>query len=357
MADGDQFVQFANAKDSDSPAMHDPMPFQVGIEGEPGTAPDRGVAPRRLAPAGPFEPRMDPAVFFAGLAVGMGVLAGLGVAALYLQYSKPSGPYDLGALVYPSNGLRAHLFTQWQDRVHYRLTVEPSDASGRPGFALAAMNGRQTPSFSVLLSGADGTLLCSKNIAMNFDPAQAAATAAAAGEPVDKLIKTEAADGQVVGIVAEGEIGCPRKAYESISSWSLSTDFPTLGDQQASLKNMFDLEVVQNASASAAEDAAESQKAAAALKAAAARRKPRKEAVKAESFYIEGDDAVVGFDSAHGWVETSAGKWFELDKATALASADLWQDYPVNVHYRCDQAEVCSITARGGGVLSARLRR
>ena len=154
----------------------------------------------------------------------------------------------------------------------------------------------------------------------------------------------------MIGIVAEGEINCPRKAYESIAGWSLSTDFPTLADQEALLASMIERETAQNAPQPAAEPQAAAAK-------ARTHARPRKEAPRAETFYIEGDDAVVGYDPARGIAETSTGKLFALDKAAAQASANGWQDYPVHVHYRCDQADLCTISAPGGGVLSARLRR
>jgi hypothetical protein len=72
-------------------------------------------------------------------------------------------------------------------------------------------------------------------------------------------------------------------------------------------------------------------------------------------FSIEGDDAVVDFDLSRGVIQTRGRKMFLVDKASAASANSSWQDYPVLIHYRCDQTASCTLTQPGVGVLRARL--
>ena len=74
-------------------------------------------------------------------------------------------------------------------------------------------------------------------------------------------------------------------------------------------------------------------------------------------FSIEGDDLIDDFDASGGVIETRGRKTFFLDRASAEASDSRWQDYPVSIHYKCDQNTNCTLTHSGLRALRARLKR
>jgi hypothetical protein len=69
---------------------------------------------------------------------------------------------------------------------------------------------------------------------------------------------------------------------------------------------------------------------------------------------IEGDVTVASYDVASNRIQTYEGNNFVLD--TSAASAIHWQDYPFNVHYRCDGSGNCTLV-RGSATAIARLTR
>ena len=71
---------------------------------------------------------------------------------------------------------------------------------------------------------------------------------------------------------------------------------------------------------------------------------------------IQGDATVASYDVATGVVETYEGSSFVLDKTGGDSNAISWQDFPFNVHYRCDQGGSCTMN-RHGATVGARLAR
>jgi hypothetical protein len=74
-------------------------------------------------------------------------------------------------------------------------------------------------------------------------------------------------------------------------------------------------------------------------------------------FSIEGDDAIVDWDASRGIIETREGKTFYFDKTSGEIVNPRWQDYPVGIHYRCDQTSTCILSNAGAGALRVRLGR
>ena len=74
-------------------------------------------------------------------------------------------------------------------------------------------------------------------------------------------------------------------------------------------------------------------------------------------FTIEGDDAIVEFDPSFGVIETRGRKLFLIDKATAAAANTAWQDFPVSIHFHCDQMSNCVLMHSGLGALRVRMKR
>lgn len=68
---------------------------------------------------------------------------------------------------------------------------------------------------------------------------------------------------------------------------------------------------------------------------------------------IEGDVTVANYDVASGTVETFERQSYTLGNPAGEGSAIPWQDFPFNVHYRCDQVGNCTLFRRG---LSANAR-
>jgi len=145
-------------------------------------------------------------------------------------------------------------------------------------------------------------------------------------------------DGEVDALHSQDEIPCPRKAYDSIVAWSMAPDFPKVEEQEAWLHPLVP---IGNAP-----------------KAMEARRKPAaKPVAKPFAFFIEGDDTIAGFDASTGAIETGSGRIFLIDKTSAAANAIKSLDYPVHIHYKCDQHTTCSVARQGAAILLVRLRK
>jgi hypothetical protein len=71
---------------------------------------------------------------------------------------------------------------------------------------------------------------------------------------------------------------------------------------------------------------------------------------------IQGDLTVASFDAASGTIETYEGETYTLASAASGGSSIPWQDYPFNVHYRCDEAGNCTLF-HGGASATAKLTR
>jgi hypothetical protein len=70
---------------------------------------------------------------------------------------------------------------------------------------------------------------------------------------------------------------------------------------------------------------------------------------------IEGDATVANYDQGTGAIQTYEGSNFLLAKA-GEPGAIPWEDFPFNVHYRCDEGGNCTLVHRGA-TASARLTR
>ncbi|HEY1903899.1 MAG TPA: hypothetical protein VGG56_15810 [Terracidiphilus sp.] len=61
---------------------------------------------------------------------------------------------------------------------------------------------------------------------------------------------------------------------------------------------------------------------------------------------IEGDVTVASFDAHTGTIDTYEGSTFMLAKA-GENNAIPWDDFPFNVHYRCDETRHCTMVRHG----------
>jgi len=315
--------------------------------------------------------------FYATVGVGLGILCGIIIAAVSWHMSNPAGAYDLGPVAANGAGLTGRLFAKWDEKLQYRLTIEPSYKEQVPGFSLAVGNPPRPLAIEIHLQDSQGFVLCGKEIVLKYDPRNPAALAASSPSPqtgtadegtasngqaatgIDfaKLDAQEAArekgkdlfqsqvgpDGQIESISSQGELPCSRSSYEKATNWSFTPDFPSLAEQNAMLQRLG--ETPASATSPSSEPAS------------TRRRRASKPAPNTSLFFVEGDDSIVDFDASTGIVATRGGRNFSIDKAGAEANALKGHDFPMRVHYRCDQTAACTITTDGAGVLRARLRR
>ena len=298
----------------------------------------------------------NPTKFYATIGAGLGVLLALIFAAVNLLPGSSEGRYDLGPVTSSATGLKGHLYIKWEKTLHYRLTLEASEAEQRAGFALAVTNPPRPLSIDIQLQDNQGFVLCFREIVLKYDARSADLAANLPDKPPaasdiaqlkDQELKRKqgkdlfqnqtTAKGQVVALNAQGEIPCSMKAYEKTTQWSFSTNFPSLAEQDEALKRPQEMRAI------------------AAQRAAA--HKAAKAAEKLLPFSIEGDDAIVEFDVNRGVIETSGRKTFFLDKTSMGSASPVWQEYPVNIHFRCDQSSNCTLMHAGAGALRARLKR
>jgi hypothetical protein len=291
----------------------------------------------------------SPTRTYASIGVGLGILLIVIVAIIAWLTSPPEGRYDMDAVTSDAADLKGHLYIQWDKKLEYRLTIEPSDASQRAGFALAVTRPQRPLSIDIHLQDVEGFVLCSKQIVLKYDPRNAInldasalsaqdAQEAARGKGKDVFQNQVGADGQVASINAQGDIPCSAKAYEKAANWSFSPNFPSLAEQKEGLKRQQALEA--NAGRST-------------LEASAHKKAAPKTAVKLLAFSVEGDDAIVDFDAAHGIVMTRGRKTFFVNKT---ATDSRWQDYPVSIHYRCDRSSSCILMSPGLGDLRGKMK-
>jgi hypothetical protein len=71
---------------------------------------------------------------------------------------------------------------------------------------------------------------------------------------------------------------------------------------------------------------------------------------------IQGDATVANYDATSGTIQTYEGETYILAKAASESNAISWQDYPINVHYRCDETGNCTLF-HGGASAAAKLTR
>jgi hypothetical protein len=367
---------------SENPAVkEEPTPIDVSTEAEEKKATNTPPIPRPPFYA-PWIERIrkysqEPTKVYATAGVCLGILVGVVIATYLWHWENPEGPYDLGSSTSSAVGLRGHLFTKWDKKLQYRITIEPTEQEQQEGFALAVANSPRPLSIAIHLQDAKGFVLCSKEILLKFDARNAAALAAPT--PDSQANKTEAGaifneqleqgidlarleaqeparelgkdifqnqfgkDGQTAAIFAQGEIPCSAKAYENTFSWSFSSDFPSVAEQDELLKRK-------------EETKANAARLVAAPLAAPKKRMP-KPAQKLLPFALEGDDAIVELDASRGFIETSGRKIFFFDKTGGQGADSKWQEYPVSIHYKCDRISNCTLTHSGLGALHAKLKK
>jgi hypothetical protein len=325
---------------------------------------------------------------YVALAAGLGILTSLAVVAFVLMPGKSAdSTYDMGSVTSTSNGLKGHLTTTWGDQLSYKLSIEPSDASQLDAFVTAINDPPQPISVSLQLKDVSGSVLCDTPILLKYDPLKripnvvtrdgSASAGNAKKAKIDESVQTQAEveralnnarlvgqelsrehgkdifqpvngeDGQIASIAAQGTLPCSKKQYQSAASWAFVTNFPsvlqTTAPQNSDTNDNLDAFGV----APARHDG----------NTAAERKMARRVPLPNSHFSVEMDDALVGYQTATGIVETRAGKSFLVEKRDLVASSLKGVELPIPIHYRCDQLGACSLAGLNSGIQRAWLER
>ncbi|MGP8175800.1 MAG: hypothetical protein ACLP7O_14805 [Terracidiphilus sp.] len=326
------------------------------------------------------------------------------------QQSLPHETRDLGSVVSSPVGLQGHLITKWDDKLEYSLVIEPNDPARIAGFALAVSDPPRPLSIVVELKNFAGNVLCRQNIVLKYDARKAAALAAARAQspaaksrgrkatseqnnqPVDfdKLDAQEAErergkdifqnqtgpNGQIESIRSQGEITCPAIAYGSVAYWSFTSNFPAVDEQDELLQRRANaptpssktpatgkgekMNATSPSSKTPATGKGAKSNATSPSSTTPATGKGAETSATEKSAYlsIEGEDAIVGYDAATGVIETGAGKTFLIDRSSGEADAIRGRDFPINIHYKCDQTTAaCTLSHAGEVLLHAKLKK
>ncbi len=331
---------------------------------------------------------------YAAIGIFLGLVVGLTLAVYFLFPGSASGTMDMGAVTSNEYGLQGHLTAKWTDKVSYNLTVEPSTPAFRPNFVSAVLTSTRPLSIDVQLKDPFGAVLCDNTVLVKFDPrnvsgpvaesapdapqprsgrkvdASAAATAesrAAVARAVnlarleslelqrehgkDVFQSVAGSDGQVSSLASQGTLPCTKKQLDGTASWTFVPDFPMVAPPPTPANGASD--AAAGNQDHALEDAAKALEA----KKELARKKARREFAPVSPYSVEGIDTIIWYDATSGTAETSAGKAFRIDTTSAAASILKGRDFPIVVHYQCDETQGCTFSGVGLGVMHARLSR
>lgn len=324
--------------------------------------------------------------------VGLGLMGGLVCAMLFTRPSTQEVTSDMGTVISTATGLKGQLTTSWGDRVNYKLTMGPSDPIYQMGFTNAVINPTRPLQIDLQLRNASGSLLCDNQILLKYDPLKGSPSASAEtapeppppgkGKKIDKVSAEVSADqaqvqqaldnaklvgqeldrehgrdifasnvgpdGQVTSISSQGTLPCTKNQYEHAASWSFNSNFPIVaqpakghGAASSEDDDFADLDDIPTRSPVEA-------------RATTARQRV---ALPASHFSVEEDDQAVSFVASNGTIETRAGKVFQMEKRDQVAQNLKGVDFPIRIHYRCDQLGACALAGLGNGIQRAWLER
>lgn len=280
---------------------------------------DQAAEPARARRAAP------PALLF----VVLGIVGMIGLGVFLTARSKsaaaPQPFQDLGAGISNATGLRGNLKARWQGKAaQYQIKIEPIDPLQSAGFSYVVADPPAPLSIHVKLLDATGFAVCGKDILFPFDAGSADEQSRERGQDVFQSSLGD--DGKVAAVTAQGSLPCTPEQYKQIVYWDLSTNFPTLAEQDDLMNHTSELKAKQ-----------EARKRAALLR----QKTPR------SAYYTEGDDKVTGYDAARKILQTGLGRSFLVGGA-GQATAGAWAANEALFHYRCDQRSHCVLTHAGG---------
>ena len=238
---------------------------------------------------------------------------------------------DLGAGIANASGLRGHLVTRWQGKTQYMLKIEPIDPRDADRFASVTAHPSKPIAINIRLLDSSGFALCGKEIVLPYEAKNEVQTNGA-----DVFTNILGSDGKVEALWAQGELPCSPDQYQRFDYWDLSTNFPTLAEQDQSLGHR-DSESLENTM-----EARATQK--------------RKLVVKRalSTFCIEGDDRITSYEPTRGLLIAGPGRSFLIDRKGDQATVADWATDSSLIHFKCDQHANCALS-RGGSMVPARM--
>lgn len=274
----------------------------------------------------------------------LGLVAIVGVVAITLtqkQFSTPKAPAspdsdDMGAGISQASGLRGHLVTRWQQgKAQYMLKMEPLDPRDAAGFAAVTSNPPRAISINIRVLDSAGFALCGKSILLH-GPSGAQHTPAPSGTDAFQNIQGES--GSVEALWAQGDLPCSPDQYKKFDYWDLSTNFPTLAEQDALLGR---------------KPAAIPGQAPTATVAAASLRIRRKAVAKGSvsTFFVEGDDQISMYEPTRALLTDDSGQSFFIPSKGDQTVAANWAANYSHIHFKCDQHANCALRTGAGEIL------
>lgn len=300
-----------------------------------------------------------------GTSVLLLIVMAMGVASTFLvmqstskSKTNPNDTDDLGQGINNASALRGHLVTRWQQgKTQYQLKIEPIDPRSNDGFALVTGSPQQPISINIRALDSSGFALCGKEILVPFDPAKARQTDVRLPKnkaEADKLLAAREADlqrmraqekaresgkdvfqdiagtdGKIEALWSQGTLPCSSDQYRRFDYWDMTTNFPTISEQQA----VMDRKAI-DAKKVAAEKRSEAQH-------KAILKKPLSE------FYVEGDDHITAYEPSRTLLSAGPGRSFFIDRKPDQAVVAAWALDLALVHYKCDQHAVCALSHPG----------
>ncbi len=280
------------------------------------------------------------------------LMASFGVFVFMTLGRKPGQPKisaesdDLGAGISQAAGLRGHLVTRWQGKTQYMLKIEPIDPRDAQGFAAVTANPSKPISINVRVLDSAGFALCGKEIVLHFDPwrtGHAAAATPSKQNGFDVFRTIQGTDGSVEALWAEGELPCSPDQYRRFDYWDLSTNFPTLAEQDQLLGRKPAI-TARNENAPESQRDAEPQ-ASHETRVAAATRRAAKKAQPA--YLMQGDDRATAFDSSRGVLVVGVSTRFLIDRKSDEQLVAGWAEDDSLIHFTCDSRANCSLRRAG----------
>ena len=133
-----------------------------------------------------------------------------------------------------------------------------------------------------------------------------------------------------------------KRQYRKFDYWDLTTNFPTLAEQDALLgrKPAVPVGTQQASRASAAATTT-------------GIRSRRKQAVKGpvSTFFVEGDDQVSMYEPARDLLTDDSGRSFFIPVKGDQAIAATWAANYSHIHFKCDQHANCALRTGSGEIL------
>lgn len=323
---------------------------------------------------------------YAVVGIGFGLLVGFAIAIYFIHSGAQDASTDLGSVSAPVYGLKGHLTAKWADnRLAYHLNIEPSAPEHRAAFIAAVSNSPRPLFIDIQLKDPFGAVLCGNSILLKYDPRNAVPVAASEPEPGSRKkarkpdesaeIKKQLAqtaslaqmqiqeidrehgndlfqnnlgpDGNLASISAEGIMPCSKKQFDGTATWGLTSNFPVVAPPPDAPGTNGAPQASQDPAGNPSENS----------KAWEAARRRRRSRPEGSPVSIEGDDQIIWFDASTGVAETRAGKALLIDKTDAVANALKSRDFPITIHYRCDETGACTFAGVGNLVEHARLKR